>query len=489
MSEPIERRKFLKTAAVLACGPLALGATDARLADGPVRVNVAALSATHKILTSYAAAIVEMRAISQKDAKDPRGWIFQANMHWTPRGEPVQSDDWNQCEHGTRWFCPWHRGYLYFFERIVRQLSGDSSFALPYWKWDDAASRSLPLPFRQDPGSALYDASRGINDGSELPGARIDHDLAGVMAQASFDNSASGELGFSLSMDQSPHGLVHVEIGGNMGTVPTAARDPIFFLHHTNVDRLWNRWLDDPAHANPGDEAWLKNKKEGAAKPFRFYDENKKLVELTTEEVLKMTAQASRYDDDKEERKPAPAQAILVRGPASTVTLASASKEVFELTNKPAEVRLALGTSGAKRLGRLLAVPPGREPASPRAKVFVIVEGLSVPTTDPAVHYYVYLKSAGQKADEPGEYIGTVHFFGRVEHGEHDAHGPVAKFDQKFDATSALDKLSGAGKQALDDLSVRMVPVVNGKSKDAAVLEKTAVKGISFERIVVQTVE
>src|SRR5437899_10855844 len=106
---PIERREFLKAAGVLACAPLALRSA---CADDPklVRVNVATLTATHKVLKCYAAAIVEMRAISQKDPKDPRGWIFQANMHWTPRNEPAQRHVWNQREHRTR--CVWPRDRL-----------------------------------------------------------------------------------------------------------------------------------------------------------------------------------------------------------------------------------------------------------------------------------------------------------------------------------------------------------------------------------------
>src|SRR5438445_11165469 len=111
------------------------------------RVNVAGMSATDPILKSYAAAITAMRQLSETNPKDPLGWTFQANMHWTPPGEMVL-DAWNGCQHGTRWFFPWHRGYLYFFERILRKMANDPEFVLPYWKWDDPASLTLPLPFR-----------------------------------------------------------------------------------------------------------------------------------------------------------------------------------------------------------------------------------------------------------------------------------------------------------------------------------------------------
>jgi tyrosinase len=37
-----------------------------------------------------------------------------------------------------------------------------------------------------------------------------------------------------------------------------AALDPIFRLHHANIDRLWNRWLElGDGRTNPSDVAWL----------------------------------------------------------------------------------------------------------------------------------------------------------------------------------------------------------------------------------------
>lgn len=38
------------------------------------------------------------------------------------------------------------------------------------------------------------------------------------------------------------HNRVHRWVGGQMGVVPTAPNDPVFFLHHANVDRIWAVW-------------------------------------------------------------------------------------------------------------------------------------------------------------------------------------------------------------------------------------------------------
>ena len=39
-----------------------------------------------------------------------------------------------------------------------------------------------------------------------------------------------------------PHGLAHTSFSGLISSIPTAARDPLFFLLHCNVDRLWAKW-------------------------------------------------------------------------------------------------------------------------------------------------------------------------------------------------------------------------------------------------------
>ena len=52
---------------------------------------------------------------------------------------------------------------------------------------------------------------------------------------------------------ESPHGGAHVWVGGDMGSVPTAVRDPTFFLLHCNVDRLWAEWTRD----HTGQAGWV----------------------------------------------------------------------------------------------------------------------------------------------------------------------------------------------------------------------------------------
>ncbi len=38
------------------------------------------------------------------------------------------------------------------------------------------------------------------------------------------------------------HGVIHVWVGGDMFDPRTSANDPLFFLHHSFVDLLWEIW-------------------------------------------------------------------------------------------------------------------------------------------------------------------------------------------------------------------------------------------------------
>ena len=93
-------------------------------------------------------------SIQREPERSVIGWSVQAGIHSY------------RCQHGNWWFLPWHRMYLYFFERIMRAAVGDD-FALPYWDWTDPNQSSLPAAFR-DSSSPLFDSNRleGVNSGA-----------------------------------------------------------------------------------------------------------------------------------------------------------------------------------------------------------------------------------------------------------------------------------------------------------------------------------
>ena len=76
-----------------------------------------------------------------------------------------------------------------------------------------------------------------------------------------------------------------------MGAVNTAANDPIFWLHHCNIDRIWNRWLNrGEGRADPRDSGWL-------GKTYSFADDTGQVVTHTIRELLDMARFAYYYDN------------------------------------------------------------------------------------------------------------------------------------------------------------------------------------------------
>ena len=115
-------------------------------------------------LESYALAVKNMKAL---DADDPRSWSYQANIHGTLLPQSQWLDLFYTCEHHTDHFWPWHRMYLYWFEQIVRDQSGNPDFALPYWDYSDPTKQYLPEPFRAI-DNPLYVGRRSNDASSEM---------------------------------------------------------------------------------------------------------------------------------------------------------------------------------------------------------------------------------------------------------------------------------------------------------------------------------
>ena len=64
------------------------------------------------------------------------------------------------------------------------------------------------------------------------------------------------------AMEGTPHGAAHVSFNGWVSDIPTAPKDPLFFMLHSNVDRLWALWQ------------WL-NARTDAADPNTYTGQNR----------------------------------------------------------------------------------------------------------------------------------------------------------------------------------------------------------------------
>ena len=152
--------------------------------------------------------------------------------------------------HGAPAFLPWHRAYLLDLERELQAI--DPSVSLPYWRFDQPAPNIFTLDFLgvSDPiGTVQFSASNPLQfwktDGVQGINRRPFFSTAaappGLRTEA--QTLALGNL-YRLfrTLEGNPHGSAHVSFGGSISSIQTAARDPLFFLLHCNVDRLWAKW-------------------------------------------------------------------------------------------------------------------------------------------------------------------------------------------------------------------------------------------------------
>ena len=60
-------------------------------------------------------------------------------------------------------------------------------------------------------------------------------------AEVATSSDLSTFLDFTAQLEEL-HNRVHIWVGGHMGQIPFAAYDPIFWAHHTMIDRIWRLW-------------------------------------------------------------------------------------------------------------------------------------------------------------------------------------------------------------------------------------------------------
>jgi len=124
-------------------------------------------------------------------------------------------------------FLSWHRAYLIRFEELLVRKA--SSAFVPYLHWTDGCVPDWLDALLPTVNSAKVERSKSRKPLADQ--ARIDT----VMA-------ATDYFQFTYQLEQDPHNRGHVTIGKTMSRVPSAPSDPIFWMHHGEVDRVWAEW-------------------------------------------------------------------------------------------------------------------------------------------------------------------------------------------------------------------------------------------------------
>jgi hypothetical protein len=145
------------------------------------------------------------------------------------------------CPHGTWKFFPWHREYLFRYEEIIRAVSGDESFALPYWDW--SKSQRIPKIFLENGSLFLNESNRTRDLKNSIINECSDFRIKSFKSTKNFLTFMGSAKG-SGEIESAPHNTVHVAVGGTMATFLSPG-DPVFWCHHANVDRLWSEWQEE----------------------------------------------------------------------------------------------------------------------------------------------------------------------------------------------------------------------------------------------------
>jgi tyrosinase len=309
------RRDFLVTTAA-AAGAAALPPAPALAAATYTRYDATSAQG-QAMLSAYATAI---NAMIKLPADHPHNWFRAAFAHLM------------DCPHGNWWFYVWHRGFIGYWETVVRKYSGNPKFAFPYWDWtnlpripasmfkgvltpvdnaylpytkdlatftafiqpamkkfwnglssaqraqlsirgygtfddmwNDVSGNGVPANGafaattkarylsatspNLDPNVA-YDCTPFIVDKGLVPVKFYDPTVSKSFTSSKTPSHNSPAGSFSV-LEGLPHNNVHNNIGGYPAWNPgpfgymtqfLSPSDPIFFLHHSNMDRLWDVW-------------------------------------------------------------------------------------------------------------------------------------------------------------------------------------------------------------------------------------------------------
>jgi len=482
--------------------------------------KLSAISTWEPTLLWYAKAVGEM---STRPATDPTSWRFQAGVHgYSKSTDPfaaagpipkkaVTDKFWTQCQHGSWFFLPWHRMYLGFFEQIVRaavvKLGGPADWTLPYWNYSDTSNpkaKILPPAFREP---KLPDGSPNplfvmsgvnilrapaINGGNAAAIPDRDVDISGCLGKTFFSPSTDitvGDLGFGgpataanhdghffgvRSVESGPHNAIHMDVGGDqtlgwMTDPDTAALDPIFWLHHANIDRLWAVWSRmSTSHTDPSVPVNVAGRgiTWGTSIKFSFHDATGKKVTMTPSKVTD-TRTPFNYDYDDTASplpmaKPAKATAAVMNQAMSAQRpeMIGASGKKLTLTGSPQSAAIAIQTptgpakAKAAKAGKAPKAAAAAVQPVPEGRTYLHVENVTSRTAHNTYEVYVNLPENADAAAYKEHYAGALHLFGIARASTRSARSAGNGLSFSMDITELVDRLRQ--ENAWDDKNVRV---------------------------------
>ena len=463
-------------------------------------------------------------ALKARPLADPTSWRFYAGMHgfssarWQELGYLVPTDQpptsallsqfWRQCQHGSWYFLPWHRGYVLAFEANIRaavtDLGGPESWALPYWNYFKAGQSGLPPAFSSPDwpdGSGdnpLFVEQRygPFGDGNVfVPTSEVN---LNAMAEPDFTGVSSGgspgfggvDTGFAhngpvhVVVETQPHDWVHGLVGGQQAQFPetigamsdprTAGLDPIFWLHHANIDRLWASWRSDTAHLDPSQARWLQGPASIGERGFSAPMPDGTTFTYTPGEMTDPAGLGYEYDDLTPVAAPAPPQEPVDDGLRLDITaeegapvpenenveLVGANDEAVPVRGTESRTRVRLDAPTRRRVADSLALGAhDAEAAGARDRVFLNLENVRGQSDAAAFRVYVGVGDDEDVTERPERLAGSIAPFGVSQASDFDDEHAGEGLTFVLEITDIVDQLQLESGFDVDDLPVRIVPV------------------------------
>jgi tyrosinase len=466
-----------------------------------------------------------VKAMKSRALNEPTGWRFYGAIHGIDQGlwqqlgylsrqdrMPSRADIdayWSECQHGSWYFLPWHRGYLIAFEAVVRdavvKLGGPADWALPYWNYFKPNQDQLPPAFASPDwpdgrgNNPLYVPQRygPDNDGNIfVPVSTIN---LNALADPDFTGVASGgspgfggvDTGFSHGgqihggIETQPHDWVHGLVGGSdpqsglpglMSDPDTAGLDPIFWLHHVNIDRLWEVWRETPAtHVNPSDANWINGPTAVGERAFTLPMPGGVSWTYTPSEMSDLSTLNYVYDDVS---PPAGTPQLVARlqrlgvnlaaaeahvrstamaGP-KTVELLGANSQSLRLSGAEASTSVVLDAPVQRKLSASLEAASGAAPTAPD-RVFLNLENVRGLNDATAFSVYVNVPEGGDPRQYPDHLAGSIALFGVRKATMVTASQAGDGLTFVLEITHVIDALHLAGALNVAQLHVRLVPL------------------------------
>jgi len=185
----------------------------------------------------------------------------------------------------------WDVQHGYEFEGVIREVLHDEDFTLPYWNPVTGNDADLVVPAVFRPlGTTLYNGTRWpwVNGGERIDILYRDWRSLDALNEDFYIDSPTGSHGFNPKLDTNPHFLTHLAVGGDMADFATVGGDPLFYLHHANLDRIWESW-NRLGHTNPTDPKYLN-------RTFAYGDRSGKRVDLPVSAADRVAQLGYEYD-------------------------------------------------------------------------------------------------------------------------------------------------------------------------------------------------